>query len=605
MLKHIILPFIILIICLVNYQCAQIEPISGGERDTIPPVLIHSDPDNKAVNFSENNFVLEFDEYFNVKSINQKLVVSPPLEEKPEVLVRGKKVIVNINNELKDSVTYNFNFADAIQDLHENNPIPDFQFVFSTGPKIDSLKLKGEVLNAFDHKPVEGVHVMIYAQFNDSTPIKKLPDYFSITDKNGVFAINNVKKDTYHLFALKDLNKNLLFDMQGEQIGFLDTTITPKAVSTTITDTIKIRRNDTTEVDSIMSRTKTAYFPDSFPVYLFQEEVYNQYLSDYGRPEKWKCRLIFNEPVTDSLTIRVGDTSDFDNNVIITEKNVSSDSITCWIKDSLYYFKDTVRLFVSYTRKDSMNHFYVDTDTLSMTIQKKEKKKGKRLKRDKTDLPEEKTDSLPQKLYAYPVGINVKDQSTVNYTKRMIIEPEYPVKSIDTNRIGVFIKENDSVRSPVEFRLVKDSLSIRKYELDFQKNHDKSYIVEIKDSAMTDIYNQMNDSVYVNFKTQREDYYGSLEFTFKGLDTTAVIQRLNTEEKVLDEYYSSPADSALTISYLPPEKFSFKLFLDRNKNKKWDTGKYPERIQPEKVYYYPEDITIKSKFKTELTWEIE
>ena len=62
---------------------------------------------------------------------------------------RGKNVITEFEEDLRDSTTYTFYFQDAIRDLNEGNILEDYQFVLSTGSVIDSLSVTGNVYNAF------------------------------------------------------------------------------------------------------------------------------------------------------------------------------------------------------------------------------------------------------------------------------------------------------------------------------------------------------------------------------------------------------------------------------------------------------------------------
>ena len=41
-----------------------------------------------------------------------------------------------------------------------------------------------------------------------------------------------------------------------------------------------------------------------------------------------------------------------------------------------------------------------------------------------------------------------------------------------------------------------------------------------------------------------------------------------------------------------------------NKNGKWDTGNYLQKIQPEKVIYYDGSINIRSNWDLDLEWKV-
>jgi hypothetical protein len=102
--------------------------------------------------------------------ITEKFMVSPPLATKPDIKLRGKNLVVTWEDDLADSTTYTFYFQDAIRDNNENNPIPNYQYVFSTGPFLDSLSLTGNVFNASDLEIVEDVTVIMHSNLSDTAP---------------------------------------------------------------------------------------------------------------------------------------------------------------------------------------------------------------------------------------------------------------------------------------------------------------------------------------------------------------------------------------------------------------------------------------------------
>ncbi len=142
--------------------CAKISSPSGGPKDKEPPVIVKSIPLNGSKNFKGKKIVITFNEYVALDKINEKFMVSPPMEKKPKVSMRGKNVVIEYEDELRDSTTYTFYFQDAIRDLNEGNTINNYQFVFSTGPVIDSLSVTGNVYKAFDLNPPEETLVVLY-----------------------------------------------------------------------------------------------------------------------------------------------------------------------------------------------------------------------------------------------------------------------------------------------------------------------------------------------------------------------------------------------------------------------------------------------------------
>src|SRR4029450_8227611 len=123
-----------------------------------------------------------------------------------------------LDSELKPQTTYTVNFGNAVKDITEGNTMLNYQYVFSTGDYIDSLRIQGVVKGAEDGQPKEKVFVMLHSDLSDSVIVKERPAYYAITDKAGSFTIGHIKEGVYKLFALNDQNFNLLYDPPGEEI---------------------------------------------------------------------------------------------------------------------------------------------------------------------------------------------------------------------------------------------------------------------------------------------------------------------------------------------------------------------------------------------------
>ncbi len=211
------------------YSCASVSAPEGGPKDEEPPeVVLEKSSPNLQTNFLKQDIFLSFNEWVQLKDEFRQVVISPPLENRPEIKLKGKKLILSFADEevLKSDVTYTINFGEAVQDLTEGNPAKDLRFVFSTGAIIDSLTLNGSIQDAFTGEPVEDVLFMLYDSFEDSIVYQERPYYFGRTDKEGKFQIPNLRAGNFKGFALKDGNLNYLYDQANEQIGFLQAPIT-------------------------------------------------------------------------------------------------------------------------------------------------------------------------------------------------------------------------------------------------------------------------------------------------------------------------------------------------------------------------------------------
>ncbi|WP_010182021.1 Ig-like domain-containing protein [Aquimarina agarilytica] len=212
-------------------SCAKRGSITGGPKDEEPPKFIRSTPPNYSTSFKSKEVRIYFDELITLQDPQKQIVISPPMKVKPIITplgVPGKYIKIQFKDTLIPNTTYTVNFGSSVVDNNEKNPFPFFQYVFSTGPVLDSLSFKGSVKDAFKQKLDEYVSVYLYKadeSFTDSIVFKDPPRYISSTLDSTEFEFKNLKEGKYHLIALKDNNSNYTFEPRQDKIGFYDTIV--------------------------------------------------------------------------------------------------------------------------------------------------------------------------------------------------------------------------------------------------------------------------------------------------------------------------------------------------------------------------------------------
>lgn len=209
------------------YTCANRGRPSGGEIDKEPPIITKVVPENFSTNFKGNEIRIYFNEFIKVKNLQKQLIVSPPMDTEPTITplsTASKYIKIVINDTLEDNTTYAFNFGQSIVDNNEENPYDYYRYVFSTGDVIDSLSVKGIIMDAEKLEPDTFVSVMLYeldSTYTDSTVFKQKPKYITNTlDSLTTFSIDNIKEGQYKLIALKDENGNFTYQQKSDKIGF-------------------------------------------------------------------------------------------------------------------------------------------------------------------------------------------------------------------------------------------------------------------------------------------------------------------------------------------------------------------------------------------------
>lgn len=568
---------------LTVHSCANMGTPDGGAYDELPPKFINSTPTVGALNNMKTKVVLEFDEFIKLEKASEKVVVSPPQIQMPEIKPQGKKITVNLLDTLKRNTTYTIDFSDAIVDNNEDNPLGDFTFTFSTGSVIDTMEVAGTVLDASNLEPVKGLLVGLHENTADSAFVKRPFDRVSRTDSRGHFTIRGIAPASYRIYGLQDANQNFAFDQKSEMIAFSDSLVTPRFERRMRQDTIW---KDTLTVDTIIVREYTHYLPDRITLRAFKEDVISQYMVKNERLIPQKLSLFFAAPA-DTLPVIKGLNFEADNAFLI-EKSLKNDTIHYWIKDSLLYKRDTLDMAVTYLYTDTLGMLVPKTDTLYMAAKKikapeKKKKKG--------DEPE------PTKF----LQVNVAAPPAFDVYRNIEMEFEEPLARYDSTAIRLQHKV-DSTWVDVPFVFGQDSVRPRRYQLRAYWEPENEYQLMIDSTAFHGLYGLFTDKINQKIKVRALSEYATLFWNIAGTDTTAIVELLDAQDKVIKR--ATVVDGQADFYYLNPGKYYARLFMDSNENGVWDTGLYEKKRQPEPVYYYPQPIELKAYFEVTQDWNV-
>lgn len=593
----------LLMLMIVVYSCASMGNPDGGPYDEEPPKFVRSTPKPFAINSKEKKVTIEFDEFIKLEKAAEKVVVSPPQLEQPEIKASGRKVVVGLVDSLRPNTTYTIDFADAIVDNNEGNPLGNYAFTFSTGTTIDTMEVSGTVLSASDLEPVKNIQVGLHSDLSDSAFMKKPFDRVSRTDSRGHFSIRGIAPGKYRIYALMDGNQNYLFDSKTEMIAFSDSIIIPAMEDAMRQDTIW---KDSLTIDTIKSVGYTRFLPDDIILRAFKEENDRQYLTRSERDKENHFVLTFSARA-DTLPTLKGLNFD-ERDAFIIEKTDRNDSICYWIKDSLIYQMDTLEIQMDYLATDTLDRLVPQTDTLflanKLTRAEREKLEAKAAEekekeRKKKEKKGEKIEPEPTKF----LTLNVDAPSAFDLDRNVYLSFDEPVVSIDTAAIHMEIKK-DSLWEEIPFLFVSDSVLPRKYEILAEWEPEKEYQLSIDSMAFKGVYGLHTNKVKQTMKVKKLDEYGTILLNITGADSTAVVELLDGSGKVLRQQRITPQHTADFYYLNPGTKFYIRLFNDRNGNGVWDTGKYSEHLQPEEVYYFPKVWEMKANFEFEENWNI-
>ena len=589
----------LLLLLLFFSSCANrgIGP-QGGPKDTIPPRMVKEQPLNQSVNFHGKKIEITFNEYLQLDNIQQNLLVSPPQQVSPIVKAIGKKVTVEMQEDLIDSTTYTLDFGNAICDYTEKNPMRGYVFAFSTGDRIDSMEVYGRVANAEDLNPVSGLMVGLQANLHDSA-FSTLPfTRVARSDSLGEFGIQNLRNGVYRLYALQDQSRDFLYQ-PGEGLAFSDSLVIPEYETEIVFDTIWKNIADTIDslssvrqIDTILTIQNTYVGPADLMLWFFKEDKQRHYFQRVYRDEPHIIKLQFSAPQDSLPLLRALPPSAMDSTrsdslwtdpwaYTLLQANPTRDTLVYWLTDSIAIRQDSIFLEMTYLKSDSLYNLVPATDTISAIYraprmtQKAKEAQEKKARERKLDLKS-----------------NAKDKFEVYDTLSVVAA--FPIDSIYTDSIRLYEKQ-DTLLIDKSFTLrQKDVMS---FQIIAPLQQGKQYELHLDSAAVRDIYGVASDKKKFTLRLKTAEDYSTLLIRLPNYDPRIRLQLLSEKDQPVREL---PArEEGTKFEYLTPKTYYLRLYFDLNGDGRWTTGDWITKRQPEPVYYFPAKLTLRANWDFE------
>ena len=556
---------------------------TGGLKDTIPPVVLRAVPLEGTLNYKKKEIQVFFNENITLDKVSENVIISPPQKTQPIVKANGRVLSVVLQDELLDSTTYSILFGNAIVDLNEKNPLPNFTFSFATGPEIDTLKVSGRLLNAENLEPLSGIVVGLHKNLHDTAIIGNQFTRIAKTNEDGVFTIQNVKSGSYKVYALADINRDFKYQ-PGEGIAFYDSIVIPKMH---IVEKIDTLWTDSLSIDTILYSLNHAFLPDDVTLKLFKESKKRQYLVKSERTNSKYFNLIFNSK-QDSLPEILPLNFDVDSRFLV-QANQNLDSLVYWIPDSAIYNLDTLSMAVRYLKTDSLFNLTPTIDTLHLSVRKQRA----------TSRTRGSAASIPEVPAVSPLSFKTNLMVNFDIYRDILLEFDEPLDSIMQDKIKLLHKV-DTVLNQVDYKwIIKDSIS-RSFAIRYGWKPQESYELQVDSAAFLSIYGKHNLAMKTPFKIKSLDEYAALKIILQNHDSLVYIQILDPKELVVQTKQAKPKGTL--FEHLRPGDYFVRLFIDANNNGVWDTGDVINRTQPEEVLYYPKKLTLRANWELEESW---
>ena len=557
---------LLLAACLFSHSCANTTtPPGGGPKDTLPPVLLKITPPAGQTEFplTEGKITLLYDEYTVIKNAGD-ILLSPPVKRKPVARVKGRNIVVTMQDTLRPDQTYTLDFGQALADNNEGNPAPRLVYTFSTGSKIDSMYFTGTVLDSRTLQPVKGALVAAYTDHSDSACFKTYPDAIVRTDDWGFFVLRNIPAAAYRLYTYTDTDGDYKYNPDEDEVGFLDSLYTPvQQVNDSIYELQAFKMQDTL----LCSLRKPMV-----SMMLFKELLTVQYLQNSVRTSERQGYLKFSaaDVQIDRLEfVGIPDSS------VILQYNQTRDSLDFWINTS-YRLDDSLLIRLNYLKTDSTGTLAPFEEQLSLAVRKNDTQTQDRA------LPGKK----PQPDTTFRLNVNVKDETVEQLGVR--IESTLPFIRVHRDSLRLTETNPKGQKSEKAFRFEQDSLDIRCYIVrpveDMVKGHE--YELRIPQGSFVNLDKLPNAESTAKFKVPQDEKLSQLQLVLTGVEELYIVELTDESGRKVIRSYRTEQDGTLDFPYLQAGKYMIRITCDKNRNGYADTGNLLERKQPEVVRFF-------------------
>ncbi len=553
-------PLLALTLILISFGCAQMSPLTGGYKDTIPPNILQSFPLNNSTNTNIKEFYFAFDEPVDASELTESLIISPYYIGNNEIKYKKNEVFISFDTSFTANTTYIINFAGGVKDITEGNDLIDAKIIFSTGEYIDSASVSGVAFYPLENKRAEGVLVGLYNEKDSFDLFEKKPTYFTFSDKSGLFKINNVKPGTYTLYAFKDENKNYIAEYRNEPFGYMGKVVNIEGKKEKVL--INLYSEDLSELRLLRKRNRGNVY----------ELVYSKEISDVSVVSEIKLDYSLND----------------NKNVIVYKNSYVNDSVFVVVKAFDKWRKATTdSLFVSFGqdyefKNDFTHNFdsrlkYELEDTIYYTF---ELSKPTRVKNLEYKLFVD-TVLIPDSVY-----YKAEQKSGNKFDGAFKVDKERVVLFVENHKKQYLEKQsNDSIISQVNGY--------------YDKLNTNTLTFTVEKGAIISIENDTLKKIMQKYTFKGSDFFGELNGS---VYDSLKRKNINVELVTMDlkkVYYNLRKESEFLFKYIPPGKYLLRLLFDKNSNSEWDYGSIISNQISEEIVYYEKEIEIRSNWVIE------
>ncbi|MBY0487724.1 MAG: Ig-like domain-containing protein [Flavobacteriaceae bacterium] len=244
-------------------------------------------------------------------------------------------------------------------------------------------------------------------------------------------------------------------------------------------------------------------------------------------------------------------------------------------------------IVTQFPKKDSLQVWFkgIKGDSLTIEVAKNNFKKNFQLK-----VKAQKKDTI---------SFSSEQSGTLNFRDTFALKSTTPLSKWDVTKIKLINKDSAEVKFTTEYDEFNQQL-----KFNFVKEPLEKYKLKVLPGALTDFFEQKNDTLNYSFETTNTSDYGNLRLILEHVKRYPIIVELTDKEgKVLASQYSEKSNT-ITFDLLEPNKFTIRVIYDDNKDKTWTPGNFLEKRQSEEVIYFPKEVDVRANWDVEQPFDL-
>lgn len=187
--------------------------------------------------------------------------------------------------------------------------------------------------------------------------------------------------------------------------------------------------------------------------------------------------------------------------------------------------------------------------------------------------------------------VDKNTSGSLRLLEKFELKTNLPITEVNSEQVKVTNIDTLPVPASLKIQENYDRITV-----DFEVIPNDRYEITLLPNALVDFWGNTNDTLVYRTSTKKIEDYGNIFLRVQHQSPHPYIIELLKGDEVFRRYDTPLEGGNYSFKLLDAAKYRVRLIEDANQNKKWDTGNYLEKIQPEQVIYYWKEIDVRANW---------